>query len=188
LEILDLLAQGPRHVDALAAETESPVANVSQHLQVLRNARLVESEREGTRTIYRLAGDDVRHLWLTLRSVAESRLAEVPRIVEQFAVKGAEGATLARRDVEKLMKKGEAVLLDVRPAVEYQAGHVAGSLSIPLSELPNRMGELPKGKHIVTYCRGSYCLFADEAVALLRRHGFKVARMEGGWPEWADQH
>ncbi len=184
LGLLDLLAQGPRHVEALAAETEMSVANVSQHLQVLRQARLVETEREGTKILYRLADEGVLELWLALRSVAESRLAEVGQITSEFAVDGADESPLPRDQVEQLVQRGEALLIDTRPMIEYEYGHLPGAVSIPVDELPERLDELPRDRRIVAYCRGAYCLFADEAVALLRRHGFEAHRLEGGWPEW----
>ena len=183
LELLDLLAQAPRHVDALAAETGQSVANVSQHLQILRNARLVESRREGTRVVSSLADPSVLSLWLSLRSVAERRLAEVGQIARQFA--GDRDETLVSRDeIEERLARGEVFLIDVRPAVEYAAGHLPGAIHIPLEELPRRLDEIPRDRPVITYCRGEYCLFADEAVALLRRHGIAAARLEGGWPEW----
>lgn len=184
LELLDLLAQGPRHVEALAAEAEMSVANVSQHLQVLRQARLVETERRGTKILYRLADSSVLDLWLALRSVAETRLAEVEQVAREYAVKGANGSEVPRADLERLIKKGGAVLIDVRPALEYESGHLPGAVSIPLDDLPARLKELPRHLRIVAYCRGAYCLFADEAVALLRKRGFDACRLEGGWPEW----
>lgn len=184
LELLDLLAQAPRHVEALAAETGMSVANVSQHLQVLRTAQLVEAEREGTKVRYRLAGDDVLRLWLALRSVAEARLADVDRVVRAFAIAGVEEPPLARDELARRVAQGEIVLIDVRPPLEYTHGHLAGAVSLPLEELPTRLHELPRDKQIVTYCRGAYCLFADEAVAFLRQHGFDTLRLAGGWPEW----
>ena len=184
LELLDLLAQAPRHVDALSAETEMPVANVSQHLQVLRNAGLVESQRQGTKVFYRLADGGVLRLWLALRSVAESRLADVERITREYAVEKADGPLLSRDELQEQIERGEVFLLDVRPALEYEHGHLPGAVSLPVDQLPIRLEELPRDRSIVTYCRGSYCLFADEAVAMLRRHGFDAYRLEGGWPEW----
>ena len=186
LELLDLLAQAPRHVEALASETEQPVANVSQHLQVLRRARLVESEKEGTKVLYRLAGRSVLDLWLTLRSVAESRLAEVEQIARGYADAG-EQADLPREDLPRLAKRDDVLVIDVRPPIEYASGHLSGAVSLPIDELPQRLGELPRDRRIVAYCRGTYCLFADEAVALLRRHGFDAQRLEGGWPEWLSE-
>jgi rhodanese-related sulfurtransferase len=185
LELLDLLAQAPRHVEALAGETEMTVANVSQHLQVLRQARLVETEREGTKIRYRLADAKVLELWLALRSVAESRLADVGGLRRRFAVGEAGEREVAREELAKASARRDVLLLDVRPAIEYEHGHLPDAVSIPIDELPGRLDDLPRDKRIVAYCRGAYCLFADEAVALLRRHGFDAQRLEGGWPEWA---
>jgi len=184
LELLDLLAQAPRHVEALARETEMSVANVSQHLQVLRNARLVETERDGNKVRYRLANDDVLRLWLLLRTVAERQFAEVEAIAREYAVGGVGEAPYSRDTVEELVGRGEVLVLDVRPPVEYAHGHLPGAVSLPIEDLPHRLEELPRDRPIIAYCRGPYCLFADEAVALLRRHGFDAIRLEGGWPEW----
>lgn len=187
LELLDLLAQAPRHVDALAAEMEMSIASASQHLQTLRDAGLVEAERHGTKTVYRLADDRVLHLWLALRAVAEARNAEVERLTRQFAVQGAGPTSLSRDDLQRLIERGDVFLIDVRPALEYADGHLPGALSLPLEELPARIAGLPRDRPIVAYCRGAYCLFADEAVALLRRHGLNAVRLDGGWPEWRDE-
>lgn len=184
LELIDLLAQGPRHVDALAAETEMSMANVSQHLQSLRAANLVETEREGTKVIYRLAGDDVLRLWLALRSVAEERLPEIPRLAKQFAVDGVDDRPLSRLELEVRMARNEVTVIDVRPAIEFHHGHLCGAISLPADELHARLDELPADRPVVAYCRGPYCLFADEAVALLRQRGFEAYRIDGGWPEW----
>lgn len=183
LEILDLLAQAPRHVEALAAETEQSVANISQHLQVLRAARLVESERAGTRIVYRLADPAVLSMWLALRNVAETRLAELGGITREFL--GDRGTHLTTRDelLERLARD-EVFLIDVRPSVEYEAGHLPGAVRMPIEELPQRLHEIPRDRPVIAYCRGEYCLFADEAVALLREHGIAAARLQGGWPEW----
>lgn len=184
LELLDLLAQAPRHVEALAQETEMSVANVSQHLQVLRAAHLVEADRDGNRIVYCLAGPDVLRLWLALRGVAERRLPEVAEISRRFAVPGSDGEPYTRARLTKELAAGSAVLLDVRPTVEYEAGHIRGALSVPPEDLPSRIDELPRDRIIVAYCRGAYCHFADEAVALLRERGFEAHRLDGGWPEW----
>ncbi len=182
LELLDLLAQGPRYVDALASEMEMSVANISQHLQVLRNAKLVDSEREGTRVLYRLTDDTVLKLWLNLRTVAEEHLPEIRQLRGQYSEGSPE--ELPRDELESLLQAGDVVLIDVRPAVEYGHGHIAGALALPVEELAARLEELPRDKRIVAYCSGAYCLFADEAVALLRSRGFDAIRLEGGWPEW----
>jgi rhodanese-related sulfurtransferase len=182
LELLDLLAQGPRYVDALAAEMEMSVANISQHLQVLRNAKLVEAEREGTRVLYQLTDETVLELWLNLRAVAEEHLPEIGQLRRQYTIEGLD--EISRSALEPGLTSGDFVLIDVRPALEFQAGHIAGALSIPVGELPQRLETLPRDKKIVAYCRGAYCLFADEAVALLLQNGFEAVRLEGGWPEW----
>ena len=182
LELVDLLAQAPRHVDALAQETGMSVANVSQHLQVLRAANLVEAERRGNMTFYRLSDPEVLRLWLALRGVAESRLAELKEIARDLPGRQ-DGRVVSRNDVEKLLKD-KAVLLDVRPRPEFEAGHLRGSINIPIGELPDRLSELPRNRKVITYCRGEYCLFADEAADLLHANGFDVVRLEGGWPEW----
>ena len=161
------------------------VANVSQHLQVLRAANLVESERQGNMTVYRLSDPAVVQLWLALRGVAESRLAEVKEIARDLP--GRHNGRIVSRDEVKVLLKDKAVLLDVRPRQEFEAGHLRGAINIPIDELQNRQGELPRDRQIVTYCRGEYCLFADEAAELLRANGFDVARLEGGWPEWQSE-
>ena len=183
LELLDLLAQGPRYVDGLAAEMEMSVANVSQHLQVLRNVKLVEAKREGTRVLYSLADEAVLHLWLNLRSIAEKRLPEVRLLRAQFEPEGPIGE-MSRSELESALSSDRVLLIDVRPAAEFKSGHIEGALSLPVEELPERISTLPKDKTIVAYCRGEYCLFADEAVALLLQHGFDAVRLDGGWPEW----
>lgn len=184
LELLDLLAQAPRHVDALAAELEMPVANISQHLQALRAARLVETERQGTRVIYRLADDGVLTLWLALRSVAERQLSEIAEVVGELATDRVDSEQLARAALASTLGRGRLVVLDVRPAIEYASGHLPGAISIPIEQLARRLTKLPRDRRIVVYCRGAYCQFADRAVSVLRRKGFDAIRLEGGWPEW----
>jgi rhodanese-related sulfurtransferase len=185
LELIDLLAQAPRNVEALADETGMSVANTSQHLQALKAAHLVEPERDGTRVVYRLASDAVLALWLALRGAAESQLAEVGQLVRDFAIEGVPSERVSRAWLTASALQNGVVLLDVRPQVEYESGHIPGALTIPIAELGDRLGELPPGKEVVVYCRGSYCQFADEAVALLTRHGFAALRLEGGWSEWS---
>jgi rhodanese-related sulfurtransferase len=184
LELLDLLCQGPRTVEALAEQAALTVANASQHLQVLRAARLVEAEKKGLYVEYRLADDEVCRFFFALRGLAEARLAEVERVTrEYFEARGAmeaiEGDELLRR-----VKAGEVTVLDVRPAEEYRAGHIPGALSIPVGELKARLRELPKDRDVVAYCRGPYCVMAVEAVELLRKRGFSAHRMEQGVVEW----
>ena len=184
LELLDLLAQASRNVDALADETGMSVANTSQHLQALLAARLVETHRQGTRVFYSLAGDDVLRLCLDLRNVAESRLAEIGVITRDFAGEFDGAPHVPRDDLEQLLNNGKVHLIDVRPRIEFESGHLTGAVSIPVEELPERIDSLPRHLPIIAYCRGEYCLFADEAVAFLRERGFQASRLEGGWPEW----
>jgi len=187
LELLDLLAQAPRHVDALAQETGMSLANVSQHLQILRTANLVESQRSGNMIVYRLSDPAVLDLWLALRGVAESRLAEVERLSREFLPGRDNEYTVPRDDVAGLVRGGNALLLDVRPRTEFEAGHLRGAVNIPIEELSARLNELPRDRRIIAYCRGEYCLMADEAAQLLISHGFDVVRLEGGWPEWQSE-
>lgn len=184
LELLDLLCQGPRTVEALAEQAAISVANASQHLQVLRAARLVDAEKKGLYVEYRLADDEVSRFFFALRSLAEARLAEVDQVARAYfeargAMEAVDGDELLRR-----VKRGEVTVLDVRPAEEYRAGHLPGALSIPVGELKTRLKELPKDREIVAYCRGPYCVMAVEAVELLRRKGFKAHRLEQGVIEW----
>jgi rhodanese-related sulfurtransferase len=185
LELVDLLAQAERHVEALAAETGMSVASVSQHLQVLRAAKLVDSERDGNRIVYRLADTGVLRLWLALRSVGEQRLPEVDQIRRQF--ESSSERLISRDQLAELLSKELAFLLDVRPRIEYGFGHLPGAVNLPLNELEASLAELPRDRLIVTYCRGVYCLMSKDAERLLARHGFNVARLEGGWPEWWDE-
>ena len=186
LGLIDVLAQAPRRVDALAAETRMTVANVSQHLQVLKNARLVESQRLGVSVIYRLADPAVTSLWLALCRVAAAQLPEIARLHDAFSGDEDE-AEVPRNDIQRLLAQGDAILIDVRPSLEFVHGHVAGAISIPIQELEARIAELPRDKRIVAYCRGEYCLLAGEAVTLLRDRGFDAVRLEGGWPEWVSE-
>lgn len=183
LELLDLLAQAPRHVEALAAEMELPIANTSQHLRALHAARLVEADRQGTKVVYRLADESVLRLWLALRSVAESRLAEVAAVVREFDG-GKSGELLTRDDLAARLGRRRYVVLDVRPKIEYDHGHLPGAISMPLEILPEKAGELRKDKRIVVYCRGAYCLFADRALEILRSRGLDAVGLAGGWQEW----
>lgn len=183
LEILDLLAQCPRHVEALATETDMSIANVSQHLQILRGARLVGARREGTKTICSLAGVEVLQLWLSLRDVGESRLAEIGQVTKEF-MPDRNDSILSRDDLENLLREGKVFVLDVRPSIEFDAGHLPGAVSVPIDELPARLSEIPRDQRIIAYCRGEYCLLADQAVSFLREQGFDAIRLEGGWPEW----
>jgi rhodanese-related sulfurtransferase len=184
LELLDLLCQGPRTVEVLAKEANLGVANTSQHLKVLRVARLVEAEKEGLFVTYRLADEAVCQFFLALRRMSESRLAEIGEITRKF-LEGHKGMEpVDRQGLLARVRNGDVTVLDVRPQEEYQAGHVPGALSVPLKELERRLSELPRDREIVAYCRGPYCVLAVEAVKLLRIKGFRAVRMEHGVPEW----
>jgi rhodanese-related sulfurtransferase/predicted transcriptional regulator len=182
LELLDLLAQAPRTVQDLARESEQSVANVSQHLQALQAAGLVSRRREGTSVRYALAGEDVLALWLALRSASAARLAEVERAARQYL--GEEVEVIGRDELLARLRRGDVVLLDVRPGDEFAAGHIDGARSIPIDELEQRLSELPKGDEVIAYCRGPFCAYAHEAVRILNRSGRKARRLEEGWPEW----
>jgi len=184
LELLDVLAQCDRTVEALAQETGMSVANASQHLQVLRTARLVETRREGTSIYYRLASEGVSTLWLSLRAVGEAHLAEIDRVVETFLQDRAQWQPITAEALLEELRSDQVMLLDVRPAMEYQAGHLPQALSIPVAELEARLAEVPLDKEIVAYCRGPYCVFADEAVAVLRARGYRARRLEEGVADW----
>ncbi len=184
LEMLDVLCQGPRTVESLAVATSQTLANASQHLKVLRTARLVEAEKQGLHVTYRLAGTEVCDFFLAFRHLAESRLAEIERTTRLFldgknVLEAVDQATLLKR-----VRSGEALVLDVRPEQEYRNGHIPGALSVPLAELEQRLAELPRDRQVVAYCRGPYCVMAVEAVEILRRHGHKAARLEIGVPDW----
>jgi rhodanese-related sulfurtransferase len=180
LELLDLLCQGPRSVEVLAKESGLTVANASQHLQVLRTSRLVETEKEGLFVIYRLADQTVCEFFRTMRVLAESRLAEVEQIKRQF-LEGREGmAPVDREELLALVRQGAVTVLDVRPVEEFKAGHLAGALSIPLGELKLRLSDLPRDQEIAAYCRGPYCVLSVEAVEMLRAEGFQAIRIEEG--------
>ncbi len=180
LELLDILCQGPRTVDVLARETTLTVANASQHLQVLRAARLVETEKEGLFVTYRLADQAVCEFFRAMRILAESRLAEVELIKRQFLA-GRKGMEPVNREaLLGMVREGAVTVLDVRPAEEYNAGHIAGAISIPLKELQLRLSELTRDQEIVAYCRGPYCVLSVEAVEILRAKGFNALRIEEG--------
>ena len=180
LELLDLLCQGPRTVEVLAKESGLTLANASQHLQVLRAARLVEAEKEGLFVIYRLADQTVCEFFRTMRVLAESRLAEVEQIKRRF-LEGREGMEPVDRDaLLELVREGAVTVLDVRPVEEYNAGHIPGALSIPLKELQLHLTELPRNQEIVAYCRGPYCVLSIQAVEMLRAKGFHAVRLEEG--------
>ena len=185
VELVDVLANGERTVDVLATEVGLSVANTSQHLQILRQAGLVSGRRQGTSIHYRLAAPEVFELWRALRTLAASRLAEVERLAAVYLGARDELEPLTREELARRLQGGDPpVVLDVRPAAEHAAGHLPGAVSIPVGELRRRLAELPRDREVVAYCRGPYCAFAHEAVAVLREAGFSARRLEDGLPEW----
>jgi rhodanese-related sulfurtransferase len=182
LELLDLLAQAPRTVDELARASEQSTANTSQHLQALHAAGMVTRAREGTSVRYAIASDTALALWLALRDASVSQLAEVERAAREYL--GDDVEEIGRDELIARLRKGDVVLVDVRPAEEFEAGHIEGARSIPLDELADRLAELPRGREVVAYCRGPYCAFAHDAVRRLQAAGRTARRLEEGWPEW----
>jgi rhodanese-related sulfurtransferase len=183
LEILDLLAQAERTVEEIVRETAMPVASASQHLQVLKAARMVEAKREGLYVRYRLADEGVFLAWRAVRDLGEDRLAEVDRVVDIYLKDRGEMEAVDAAGLMERLADGSAIVLDVRPEEEYQAGHVPGALSVPVDSLEALQG-LPKDKEVVAYCRGPYCVFSDEAVRVLSARGYRASRLTEGFPEW----
>jgi len=184
LQLLEFMAQGERSVDALAAMAGVTMANASQHLQALRRAGLVTARKEGQRVYYRVAGDDVVRLYDGLRVVAESRLAEVRQLVNEFlGDRGALEPVLAEELLARA-KKGLVTVLDVRPREEFEAGHLPGAVNIPMDRLESELARLPRKREVVAYCRGPYCLMSFDAVLKLRQRGWKARRLNEGFPEW----
>lgn len=182
LELLDLLAQAPRTVEELARASGQSTANTSQHLQALHAAGLVARSREGTRVRYEPAGDEALRLWLALRETSAGQLAEVERAARDYL--GDEVEAISREELVKRLASGDAVLIDVRPEKEFEAGHIEGARSVPLEELERRLAELPADREVVAYCRGPFCAYAHEAVRKLHAAGRDARRLEDGWPEW----
>ena len=186
IEMMELLAQGERTVESLTEELGQTMGNISAHLQVLREARLVEGRKEGLYVYYRLSDDVVLGLLGSLRRVAEKQLAEVDRLVESYFGDRKDLDAVGFEELRSRLRSGSVVLVDVRPTSEYAAGHISGATSIPYDELEERINELPRDKEIVAYCRGPYCVFADEAVKALRNRRRKARRLEAGFPEWKE--
>ena len=182
LELLDLLAQAPRTVDELARASEQSMANTSQHLQALHAAGMVTRTREGTSVRYALAGSEALTVWLALRNASVARLAEVERAARDYL--GDEVETIDRAELIERLRRGDIVLVDVRPTEEFEAGHIEGARSIPIAELHDRLAELPADREVVAYCRGPFCAYAHRAVRTLQAAGRAARRMEEGWPEW----
>ncbi len=185
LELIDLLAQGERPVDALAKEAQMSVANASQHLQVLLAARLVDTRREAQRIYYRLAAPSVIELWLALRRTAESQLAELPEVAREYLGDPDAFEPIERDELVRRLEAGTVVVIDVRPTEEFEQGHLAGAVSVPMSELASwARDRAPKRQQIVAYCRGPYCVYAVQAVAELKKRGLRAVRSEDGVAEW----
>lgn len=183
-ELVDVLAQGERHVDELAAEIGQTVANTSFHLRVLAGVGVVATRRDGNRIYYRLASDRVADLWAALRDVAAAHHAEIDALAHAYLGRRDLLDQISRDDLAARIDSGEVIVVDVRPPAEYAAGHIRGARSIPADRLAREVSTLPDGVEVVAYCRGPYCVFADDAVRLLRRRGRKARRLEDGFPEW----
>lgn len=184
IAIMDVLAQAPRSVEDLAAAIGQSVANTSQHLRILREVRLVDGTRDGLRITYRLASDDVAALLVGLRQLGEAQMAELRLARQAIAAKSADVACIDRNTLRRLLRAGEVLLIDVRPAEEFAAAHLPGAISVPVAELESAIASLPKRIEIVAYCRGPYCMLAVEAVRAMKRLGRKARRLEDGVTEW----
>ncbi|CAN5598869.1 metalloregulator ArsR/SmtB family transcription factor [soil metagenome] len=184
LEIIDLLAQGDRTVEKIASETHMSVANASKHLQVLKSGNLVESKREGNFIIYRLFGEKVSEIWTLLRDFGIQRIAEIDKVVREFKKEKEFLESVTIDELISRMNQQEVILLDVRPEHEYRFGHISNALSIPIDQLAERLKELPRNKEIIAYCRGPFCVYADEAAELLLKNNFKAKRLKEGFPDW----
>ena len=184
LELLESVAQGPRGVDELAMMTQLSVANASKHLQELRRAGLVRARKEGLRVFYEVAGPDVVALIAALGQVAETRLAEMAHLVRTYITARDELEPIPAAELLKRSKQGLVTVLDVRPAREFAAGHLPGAINVAVEDLGKQLRRLPKGREVIAYCRGPYCLLSVDAVAMLRTKGYKARRLEDGFPEW----
>jgi rhodanese-related sulfurtransferase len=185
LEIIELLAQGEFSVEQIATQTELSIANASQHLQVLKASHLVEITRKGTSIFYRLSSPNVFKTWKALRELGVERIASVEKTVNEFRASKGDHETVSIQNLLKHLKGGRLTVLDVRPEDEYKRGHIVNAVSIPIGQLSSRFKELPKRNEVVAYCRGPFCVFADEAVVLLNKAGYKAKRLEEGFPDWA---
>jgi len=184
MEIIELLAQGPCPVEYIADNTDLTVANASQHLQVLKKARLVSTEKKGKYNYYSLKNSRVYEVWKALRELGFSQNAEIDRLVRDFRDSRKTLETVSLEELQKRIENNEVLVLDVRPQQEYEEGHITGAVSIPSGDLKEQMKDLPKDKQIVAYCRGPLCAMADDAVELLKQNGFESKRLAEGYPEW----
>jgi rhodanese-related sulfurtransferase len=184
IELLDLLSQGEKTVEQLAEQSSTSIKNTSAHLRILRQARLVETRRDGTYIYYRLAGEEVFRFLRELQTVARSRLAEVEGIARLYLDGRDDLEPVSLKELQRRLREGDITLIDVRPEAEYQAGHIPGALSVPVAELKRRLREIPKRREVVAYCRGPYCVYSVEAVGILRKQGYRARRTEHGLPDW----
>lgn len=184
LEMLDLLSQGEKTVEQLAAQSETPIKNTSAHLRALRQARLVDTRRDGTYVYYRLGDESVIRLLQSLQGLGRMRLAEVEQVTNLYLESRDELDAVDLKELRRLVRTGEVTIVDVRPRDEFEAGHIPGALSMPVPELRKRLGEIPKSREVIAYCRGPYCVYSLEAVTLLRKHGYRARRAEQGLPQW----
>ena len=183
-ELVDVLAQGERSVEELAGELDQSVANTSHHLQVLLRHGIVGSRRDGNRIYYALASSRVAGLWAAVRDVAGAHVAELDELAAAYLGDRSTLDVVTRDQLTRRLRDGDVVVLDVRPEAEYRAGHLTDAVSLPAAELTRRLREVPKDRDVVAYCRGPYCVYADDAVRALRRRGYRAARLEDGYPEW----
>jgi rhodanese-related sulfurtransferase len=183
-EIVDVLAQGERSVEEVALEVGQSVASTSHHLRLLAKSGLARSRRDGNRVVYRLASERVAELWSAVRDVATRHVAEVTVLAGEYMGQRDEVELLSARELDERLEQGKVVVLDVRPEAEYRSGHIAGAISAPLERLESIAPGLPKRREVVAYCRGPYCVYADEAVRLLRARGLRARRLDVGFPEW----
>jgi rhodanese-related sulfurtransferase len=186
LELIDLLLQGERSVDALAREAQLSVANASQHLQVLHAAKLVESRRQGQRILYRVADPVVEQLWLALRATARKQLAELEQVARDYLEGADDFAPIERKELARRIKAGTVTVIDVRPREEYEQGHLPGAISVPVDEVEEWARLAPRRKPVIAYCRGPFCVYAVQAVAKLRKRGVQATRSEDGVAEWRE--
>lgn len=187
LEIIELLAQGEFSVEQVAEQTSLSIANTSQHLQVLKVAQLVDINRQGNFIYYRLANANVFKTWKALRELGVERIATIEKLVRDFRQSKFKFASVTIEGLLQKLESGKVTILDVRPQTEFNKGHIANAVSIPIDELKERMNELPKRTEIIAYCRGPFCVYADEAVALLSKAGYKATRLQEGFPDWQVQ-
>ena len=187
LEIIEFLAQGEFSVEKIAEQVHLPIANTSQHLQVLKQAQLVDINRQGNFIYYRLSNNNVFKAWKALRELGVERIAAIEKVVKEFRKSKFDLETVTIDELLEKLDSGKVTILDVRPESEYKQGHIANAISIPIEELSKRLKELPKRSEIVAYCRGPFCVYADEAVALLTKAGYKATRLEEGFPDWKIQ-